>query len=435
MTVKRGSAVAVVGAGAAGSAAAHTLRNLGYPVAVFERGEEIGGRASTFRDSGFTLDTGASVLLSNYQRTLSLVGKLAGPGEIVRYQGRSGFYDGQRTHALRPESRRSYLRLDLLPARAKLRFAGHGLLLALKGGPGMFDLSDLAQADDGMTIATWARRTFGDAGYEYVVRPSIEGMTGFSCEDASAATGKALLNAGGWRGLRFCAIRSGTGALCEWLLEGSDCRLACPVESVAPARAGVVVHSAGGSDTFAGAVVATDAHAAAKVAQPGALKDAVSHVRYAASVHVALAYAEDPWPSAPVDAVFPVGPGRHAEGTLALLSRKSPGLVPEGAQVASVYFGDEMARHLGSDVDAVERARGTIERFLGPPPRALFEHVFRRARGVPIPEPGGFSRLMTAIEQAPPRLRFAGDYLCHQGLEAAIRSGERAASELDLEIR
>jgi len=408
---------------------------MGHSVVVFEADHEIGGRASTLRDGGFTLDTGASLLLSNYRRTISLVRTLGGDEEIVRYRGRSGFHDGDRIHVLRLESRRSYLRLDLLPTRDKLRFARRGLRLAIKGAPDMFDLSELGQADDGVTIATWARQEFGDAGYEYVVRPSIEGMTGFSCEEVSAATGKALLNAGGWRGLSFYAIRPGTCALCEWLLVGSDCRLGCPVESVSSASGEVVVRSGAGSETFAGAIVATDARTAAQLIQPGAAEKALSRVRYAANVHVALAYEEDPWPRAPVDAVFPVGPGEPTQGTTALLSRKSSGLVPEGAQMASVYFGDAMARRLGSDVDAVERARKTIEIFLGAAPRPLFERVYRRTRAVPIPEPGGFSRLTAASELVPRRVKLAGDYLGHQGIEGAIRSGERAAKDLDLEIR
>ena len=131
----------------------------------------------------------------------------------------------------------------------------------------------------------------------------------------------------------------------------------------------------------------------------------------------------------------PVGPGEPTQGTTALLSRKSSGLVPEGAQMASVYFGDAMARRLGSDVDAVERARKTIEIFLGAAPRPLFERVYRRTRAVPIPEPGGFSRLTAASELVPRRVKLAGDYLGHQGIEGAIRSGERAAKDLDLEIR
>lgn len=287
---------------------------MGHSVVVFEADHEIGGRASTLRDGGFTLDTGASLLLSNYRRTISLVRTLGGDEEIVRYRGRSGFHDGDRIHVLRLESRRSYLRLDLLPTRDKLRFARRGLRLAMKGGPDMFDLSELGQADDGETTATWARQTFGDAGYEYVVRPSIEGMTGFSCEEVSAATGKALLNAGGWRGLSFYAIRPGTCALCEWLLVGSDCRLGCPVESVSSASGEVVVRSGAGSETFAGAIVATDARTAAQLIQPGAAEKALSRVRYAANVHVALAYEEDPWPRAPVDAVSRLGPANPRRG-------------------------------------------------------------------------------------------------------------------------
>jgi oxygen-dependent protoporphyrinogen oxidase len=429
-----GATVAVVGAGIAGGAAARALRRLGHPVVVFEAADQVGGRASTHRESGFTLDTAASFLLSSYERGLSLTRELGGGNELVRYRGKSGFHDGERCYLRSIGSRSAYLRLPLLSPRDKARFAMQGLALTLRGGPSMFDIAELADADDGTTVAEWARSTFGEATYQYVMRPSIEGLTGYSCEDASAATGKALLNAARGRGVRFHAIKSGTGALCQWLLRGSEQRLGCPVRSVSATPAGIDVNAADGPHRFDGAIVATDASGAADLIQLPAVREALSGIRYTISIHVAFAYEEDPWPAAPADAIFPVGPNRPADGTLALLSRKWAGLVPAGAQMASVYFEDWASRSLATDTAATEAASKTIERLLGMSPRPSFQRVFRRPRGVPIPEPGSFGRVLAAREALPPNLRLAGDYVGHQGVEGAIRSAEAAARSLSLEI-
>jgi len=54
--------IAIVGAGCGGLAAAHTLRDAGHTVTIFERSDEVGGRAATRRRQGFTYDHGAQYI-------------------------------------------------------------------------------------------------------------------------------------------------------------------------------------------------------------------------------------------------------------------------------------------------------------------------------------------------------------------------------------
>ena len=60
MATKR---VAVIGAGVGGLAAAIRLRSMGFDVEVFEKNSVIGGRMGRLRGSGFTFDTGPTLLL------------------------------------------------------------------------------------------------------------------------------------------------------------------------------------------------------------------------------------------------------------------------------------------------------------------------------------------------------------------------------------
>lgn len=67
--------VAVIGAGWAGLSAAHTLRQAGCPVTVYESGHVPGGRARTVlsRNLSSPIDNGQHILLGAYTETLALM--------------------------------------------------------------------------------------------------------------------------------------------------------------------------------------------------------------------------------------------------------------------------------------------------------------------------------------------------------------------------
>ncbi len=61
--MRSGKRVAVIGAGMGGLAAAIRLRLMGFDVEVFEKNGQIGGRVGRLEESGFTFDTGPTLLL------------------------------------------------------------------------------------------------------------------------------------------------------------------------------------------------------------------------------------------------------------------------------------------------------------------------------------------------------------------------------------
>ncbi len=54
--------IAIIGAGCSGLAAAHTLRDAGYTVTLFEKSRDVGGRAATRKRNGFIYDHGAQYI-------------------------------------------------------------------------------------------------------------------------------------------------------------------------------------------------------------------------------------------------------------------------------------------------------------------------------------------------------------------------------------
>ena len=67
--------IAIVGAGCSGLAAAHELRDAGYAVTLFEQSQDVGGRAATRNQYGFTYDYGAQYIKSGSSISVSLVTK------------------------------------------------------------------------------------------------------------------------------------------------------------------------------------------------------------------------------------------------------------------------------------------------------------------------------------------------------------------------
>jgi renalase len=66
-------AVAIIGAGCSGLAAAHILRDNGYRVVMFEKNQDVGGRATTRNQAGFIYDDGAQYIKYGTPESMALV--------------------------------------------------------------------------------------------------------------------------------------------------------------------------------------------------------------------------------------------------------------------------------------------------------------------------------------------------------------------------
>lgn len=423
----------VVGAGAAGCSAAYRLRQLGHRVTVIEAQPDIGGRTRSTHLDGFVIDTGAAYIASFYERTLALIHELGREDELRRMRAPAGFHDGGKTHLVFTDRASSYLRSGIVGWRDKLRVARLPFRRDVLGAPGVFDLDGLAGADTGESLGDWGRRTCGERAYTHTLAPPVESAFCVPADDLASVFFRAGLRHG--RGARQFCLASGMGSLCDWLLEGADPRTGTPVAALHAGRDEVQAELVSGESISAdSAVVATEATVAAALlgpALPGFARESLAASPHACSVHVALAFDRDPWPDAPLGVAVPVGPGR--DGSIACVSRqsrKAPGLVPHGAELVDVFLTGEASRTL-DDEAARRMARRGVARLLGEfRQEPMFEHVYRREAGLALPCPGHYRAVRAVLESLPPRVRLAGDYLTHSGVEAAIVSGEMAAVSL-----
>jgi renalase len=65
--------IAIIGAGCSGLAAAHEFRDAGYIVTIFEKNQEVGGRAATRDQQGFIYDYGAQYIKRGNPISVSLI--------------------------------------------------------------------------------------------------------------------------------------------------------------------------------------------------------------------------------------------------------------------------------------------------------------------------------------------------------------------------
>lgn len=415
--------VIVVGAGAAGCTAAWRLREAGHDVALLEREAEVGGRTRTLRRDGFEIDRGAAFITSRYDSTLKLLKALGRRGDLSRWKPKIGFRNGDQIDYLKPDSMISRMSFSPISMRAGWRLTRE----MMRSTPDIFNGVELAEADDGVSVAGWGPRAVGEQAYEYGIRTAVEPFWGAAPEDVPAAAARGVL--GSSIGQKLLQVSGGTGAICEWLAE-DDFEPNTTVELVESDGKLARAHLAGGQTREADAVVvATDARIAAKLLD-GHGAEQLNDYSYAANLHVALAFDSEVWPQAGGDLVFEVGPGERTVTSYAPLSRRRPAGLLGGSELIDVYFGDRASRRLDRDA-AVAAAISAVERHLdGPLPAPAFEEVINQPLALSAPRPGELAGRTELV--LPANVAVAGDHIAMAAVETAVRSGEVAARKLQL---
>ncbi len=160
----------------------------------------------------------------------------------------------------------------------------------------------------------------------------------------------------------------------------------------------------------------------------GSILAALESVTPIPAYHVLLGYRQDPWPDTPYDIVVRAGRGTHHNYGALLNGRRSPGSVPPGGQSVSVYFDLVQAPDM-TDEQVVGLAREAVTQAFGPA-EPDFHEVFEMDVALVAPTPGHYRRMRAARDLMPGRLRLAGDFLTHSGIEGALLAGETAARDL-----
>ncbi|MBI2879024.1 MAG: protoporphyrinogen oxidase, partial [Candidatus Rokubacteria bacterium] len=458
------------GGGIAGLAAAHRLtelareRGLGLSLTLLEARDRLGGTIATERAGGFLIEAGPDSFLTDKPWGLALVERL-GLGErligtregsrrvFVVHRGRlhplpEGFL------LLAPTRLGPLLRSRLFSWPGKLRMA---LDLVLPRGRETADES----------LASFVRRRLGREALERVAQPLVAGIYTADPESlslaatmprflelerrhrslilglrAEAARRAGAASASGVRYGLFASLAGGMGELVEALAGrlADAVRLKSPVAGLSrsdrPPRWRIYLAD-GGTLEADGVMLATEAHAAARIAadlDPELARD-LAGIPYASSATVTLGYRREAI-AHPLDGFGVVVPRSERRPIIACTfsSLKYPGRAPEGHVLLRAFLGGALQEGmLALDDEALAAtARAELAALLGitGPPELV--RVHRHPAAMPQYRVGHLE-LVAGIEARlarHPGLALAGSAYRGVGLADTIHSAETAASHL-----
>ncbi|HJM54400.1 MAG TPA: NAD(P)/FAD-dependent oxidoreductase [Dehalococcoidia bacterium] len=159
--------IGVIGAGAAGLAAAYDFAGAGHGVTVYEAAPFVGGQASTIEVGGGRLELGYHHLFTNDHAILDLMDEL-GIGESMQWiPSTVGIYTNQKVY--RWSTPIDLLRFSALSLRDRIRMG----MVAKK----LQRMDDWRALED-TTAAAWIRENAGASVYEKVWEPLLRGKFG-----------------------------------------------------------------------------------------------------------------------------------------------------------------------------------------------------------------------------------------------------------------
>jgi len=241
--------VAIIGAGAAGLAAAWDLAKAGYAVTVYESADRVGGLAGGFRDEGWawTLEKFYHHWFESDKAILKLMEELGVRDQVIFPRPKTSMWSRGKPYLFdNPRAMLSFPHLPLLP---KLRFGLVGLYLRL---------SKHWRAMERYTAEEWLLRTMGKRAYYDLWRPMLIGKFGALYDQVTMAWFWARIHT---RTVRLGTYIGGFQAFLDAFAEKLRARGVCialstPIQTVQHDSTGVHV-AAQGAQTRYDALIST----------------------------------------------------------------------------------------------------------------------------------------------------------------------------------
>jgi oxygen-dependent protoporphyrinogen oxidase len=426
--------VIVIGGGIAGLGAAVRLKDRGLEPLVLEAESRVGGRMTTDRINGFTVDRGVTLLGNGFRSMRALVRRLGLSPLVCKGKFSVGIQDASGCRGYRG-GRFDDLLLDrAISWRARLACMRFGFDLLRHHRALVHGCSTLSGSLDGEDARTYFRRIGGEEVFDRVFLPGLNGPVGGAVDTSSRVILMQVL----WNLL----VRG------QWnLTQGVD-RIpevaASKVKVVTEARVLHVEQCDSGVHVEAEVKGKPQTLRAAAVifALPGQLvpaicpglpegtRGALSRTRYSRIVNAAVALSKPPnTPYAGYAFTEDVVPGAEIE----MEHLRAPNRCPEGAGMAGVFLWDtsRLRRLDASDESLKQQASDVVEQnFPECRGKVLFVHLVRWNIGIAQFPPGRLSettalRQQLAASNSP--FDLCGDYLDGLSSEGALRTGEEAA--------
>lgn len=438
---------AVIGAGPAGSYAAHLLQQKGREVVVYEQAKTVGGRTAAWNEQGWVVDSGAGFFTNFYPILWSLIEKLNLSHEVTQLSRCNALTDGTKTVDFTLGSPASFARFPLLTAGSKLRMALQtAFIIAKYGRLNLSSPASLAPWDD-VSVRDDAVHRLGERAYQYLVRPGIEPFWFFSCENISRSLMLALQAKAATA--KFYTFKQGMNFICTRLASDLDVRTGITASSIQASGSRFIIRGDGLPDgpqhAFDEVVIATTGNVASRLVSgldeslvPEKLRKFLDSQTYVQNTH-AVYLVENRARLPKISTLLPCGPKNHRVAGVNFNSYKQQ--TRDASQMdheaVSVYLtaAESAATSTWAEAD-LYRHMWSLARTLVPqlPEHAKPLQIIRRQNAIPLHEVGRYRAAaeVAKVQKAP--IVFAGDYLATATVDGAFHSGFEAACNLEARV-
>ncbi|MXW08470.1 MAG: FAD-dependent oxidoreductase [Gammaproteobacteria bacterium] len=433
--------VIVVGAGAAGLAAAYALRKRGLEFTVLEAADRAGGRIAVDEVDGFRIDIGAQVFAAGYDTALRLCRELGVPVRAISRRAgiwsRGAFRVVDQNDPWR--NLRTLLAFKLFSPGGLWQLLRLGWKLRRRAADLSFaDPSGALALDTDASVADWIRMTGGTESLEGLAGTSIRVLTLAEPEEVGAAYGMTLLWGFTFQPSELLTPERGMGQFTQALVAAvaDQIRLSTSVERVIIREGAVAgVQTAAGFVAADAVVCATTATEARRLLPdlPADICRALGRVTYSSNCRVVFGVDR---PVLPDQCYFVALPRREGSFVVDYSDAvvKSPRVAPSG-RLIHAESASHRAESLSAlpDGDLCRRFLSEIRRYSPEMPEPRFARAYRRKEAVCLMPSGALAALAQARRSLPEQIRglaLAGDYMHLPSVEGAVASGIAAVEDL-----
>ncbi|MGV0872844.1 protoporphyrinogen/coproporphyrinogen oxidase [Mycolicibacterium sp. XJ879] len=436
----------VIGSGISGLAAGFRLHREGFAVTVLEREPTVGGKMSSIRRSGFTINRAANILPSSYAAIRSLIRELNLSAEIDDVQGLLAIPRGGWLHRIRSTGAAMVadgLRTDLLSVRSKL--TARNLVidgLRMKKYLSYENLGAAARFDI-ETAAQYCERRLTPELEEFLVNPMLRAL--YCAESHELSVVDFFFAAVNFVGSGFMNYQGGIGFVVDAIAGRLDVVTDAEAVNVTERDTDVVVTYAvdGVESTIVAdaCVIATPATEVPKLfpqlnaGQQDILRDRLEYgTAYAA--HFALSRKPDEEAM-----VIPVPASLdHGLCVVVLPHNYSRCAAPHDKGIVSTYWLGSWCKERGDIADDALAAQmlQSVEKVLPGVSRDVeFSHIERWQPAVIRSYPGMYSYVQDLVDLIDHRSRvqLAGDYMSASSTNGCAASAELAAQRVIRAVR
>jgi protoporphyrinogen/coproporphyrinogen III oxidase len=387
----------VVGAGLSGLAAAWHLADRGYAVTLTDRAARPGGLIHTLQTPHGPVETAANAfvwdaVVEEWFARLHIEPEFPLESSRRRYIFRNG--------------------------RARRWPLGITESLAMGRRLSAAAVTRSVAARDDETIAAWADRVLGRAAREWLVEPAMQGIY---ASPASALSARAIFDGRKRGSRRLAAPQGGMGAftarLCQRLADsGTTFEWGRSVDEV---------------DIDQPTVIATDAHAASRLIAPHAprLSARLQRIRTAPLTTATMFFEPREDDVRGFGVLFPA---RSGIGALGVLFNTDIFAHRGTARSETWIVGDRDSRLTAHDDDRLKAmVLGDRQRLTGRLAQPLAAYITRWPAAIPIYDTAILG-IGGALDELPPQLALAGNYLGRIGVAALLST---AAAAVDRALR